>query len=253
MTMDDGRGPAGAASAGGVRLRRRSLRCSVTRPRPVRRRSIPVRSGARGFTLIEAMVAAGQFRQDLYYRINVVKIELPSLRERASDIPVLAEHFARELSKEHDKRIAGFSPGAIDALKRYPYPGNVRELRNIVIRLTTRYGGQHGRREIARRAAQRDDDLPAHVTYDPSKGPPPDSLAILGGLARPPQSAASDDQSPWVPTALEVALEEPEKRILLKALRANNWNQQSTADQLQINRTTLYKKIKQYGLEQLAN
>ena len=192
---------------------------------------------------LEAMVAAGQFRQDLYYRINVVKIELPSLRERASDIPVLAEHFARELSKEHDKRIAGFSPGAIDALKRYPYPGNVRELRNIVERAVV----------LARTPTITEDDLPAHVTYDPSKGPPPDSLAILGGLARPPQSAASDDQSPWVPTALEVALEEPEKRILLKALRANNWNRQSTADQLQINRTTLYKKIKQYGLEQLAN
>jgi DNA-binding NtrC family response regulator len=185
---------------------------------------------------LEQLVQQGQFRQDLYYRINVVKIELPALRERASDIPLLAQHFAAELAAEHGKAVAGITPGAIDALKRYAFPGNVRELRNLMERAVV----------LARTPTISEADLPAHVTYD-GTGTAPGALGVLGTAP-----SAADDDAPWVPTPLERALEEPEKRILLKALKANQWNRQATADQLQINRTTLYKKIKAYGLDRLA-
>jgi DNA-binding NtrC family response regulator len=184
---------------------------------------------------LEAMVAAGQFRQDLYYRINVVKIELPPLRDRTADIPTLVQHFVEELAAEHGKTIAGITPEALDALRRYPFPGNVRELRNVVERAVV----------LARTPTIGLADLPPHVQYDAASGLVPEVLGMLGG-------SAERDNAPWSPIPLEKALEEPEKRILLKALRANNWNRQATADQLQINRTTLYKKIKAYGLDRLA-
>lgn len=187
---------------------------------------------------LEAMVAAGQFRQDLYYRINVVKIELPPLRDRPSDLPMLVERFIHDLSAEHGKTITGIAPEAMETLGRYPFPGNVRELRNIIERAVV----------LARSPTIGTGDLPPHILYDAASGMVPEILSMLAG----PGGAPDADASPWVPTPLDKALEEPEKRILLKALKANSWNRQATADQLQINRTTLYKKIKAYGLDRLA-
>jgi len=186
---------------------------------------------------LEAMVAAGQFRQDLYYRINVVKIELPPLRDRTSDISTLVDRFIEELSAEHGRRIVGIAPDALDTIRRYPFPGNVRELRNVIERAVV----------LARTPTLQVSDLPPHILYD-SGGLVSDVLSQLNGA-----SAHDSADSAWVPTPLEKALEEPEKRILLKALKANNWNRQATADQLEINRTTLYKKIKEYGLERMAS
>ncbi|MDX2115715.1 MAG: sigma-54 dependent transcriptional regulator [Planctomycetota bacterium] len=187
---------------------------------------------------LEAMVAAGQFRQDLYYRINVVKIELPSLRDRTSDIPILAERFMHELAAEHGKTMTGIAPDAMEALIRYPFPGNVRELRNVIERAVV----------LARTPTIQTTDLPPHVLLDAASDMGHEVLAML---QRGPGSDPARE-GPWVPMPLEKALEEPEKRILLKALHANNWNRQATADQLQINRTTLYKKIKAYGLDRMA-
>ena len=79
-------------------------------------------------------VAAGRFRQDLYYRVNVINIELPSLRDRLSDIPLLAKHFLEEVCAESGKRVQGFSEAAIQAMQRYRWPGNVRELQNVIER-----------------------------------------------------------------------------------------------------------------------
>jgi len=184
---------------------------------------------------LEAMVAAGQFRQDLYYRINVVKIELPPLRERASDVPDLIRHFVEEMSREHGKVITQVSAEAVDAIKRHPFPGNVRELRNVIERAVV----------LARTPTIGEQDLPPHLL-----NPIDADAARAGGGAGGGEASSLDSAStPWVPTALEVALQEPEKRILLKALKANQWNRQATADQLQINRTTLYKKLKAYGLD----
>jgi DNA-binding NtrC family response regulator len=181
---------------------------------------------------LEGLVASGEFRQDLYYRINVVKIELPPLRDRIGDIPMLVEHFLETKAGEAGKQVTGFSEEAMEALRRYAWPGNVRELENVVERAVvltraTRNGGQ---------------DLAPHVIDNSTSQllPPHARLRLVGA------AAWSSDR----PLSLRDALQEPERQIILAALEANAWNRQKTADLLQINRTTLYKKIKQYGLEE---
>lgn len=181
---------------------------------------------------LEDLVARGEFRQDLYYRINVVKIELPPLRERVSDIPPLAEHFLHLNGEELGKQLAGFRPEVLDALRRYSYPGNVRELQNIIERAAV----------LTRTPTIGLEDLPPNVV-EGVVGP----LGVSGVLGV--GNGGAEPDTPWVPMPLAEALKEPERRIILKALDANDWNRQKTADQLQINRTTLYKKMKQYGIE----
>jgi DNA-binding NtrC family response regulator len=178
---------------------------------------------------LEDLVASGAFRQDLYYRINVVKIEVPPLRDRVGDIAVLAERFLDERGRELGKTFAGFSPEAMDALRRYPFPGNVRELSNIVERAAVLSRGQTIVLE----------DLPPQVV-EPGKASGPGSLAMVRDDA---------DEGPWVPMTLADAMLEPERRIILKALAANGWNRTATADQLGINRTTLYKKMRSLGID----
>lgn len=180
---------------------------------------------------LEELVAAGRFRQDLYYRINVVKIELPPLRDRVADIPLLAEHFLRQHAGEVGKPIVGFDAGALEALRRYAYPGNVRELSNIIERAVV----------LSRTPTIRLEDLPSGLgfpgpAYAPGESP---------GAGGPPEPRPPSDD----PLPLEAALREPERQILLASLRANNWNRQKAAAQLRINRTTLYKKMKLLGID----
>ncbi len=178
---------------------------------------------------LEDLVASGEFRQDLYYRINVVMLQLPPLRDRLADIELLAEHFLEVKASEAGKRIIGIEPDATDALARYDYPGNVRELENIIERAVVLTSAVRIRRE----------DLPPQVLGGHS------SLAA-GKLAE-----AATEHLPLLKPGqtLRDALEEPERQIILQALESNEWNRQRTADQLDINRTTLYKKMKQYGLD----
>lgn len=176
---------------------------------------------------LEDLVAKGTFRQDLYYRINVVKIELPPLRERPADIQILADTFLKRHALDLGKQIIGFTPEAVESLLAYAYPGNVRELQNIIERAAVLTKDQRIQRH----------DLPPPVL---GEGGP--SLKISA------TAAPADSDAPWVPMTLEDALRDPERRILLRALKANGWNRQKTADQLAINRTTLYKKMKALGL-----
>ncbi len=167
---------------------------------------------------LNAEVQAGRFREDLYYRINVVNIELPPLRERLGDIPMLAEHFLAKYLAASPKRIAGFSPEAIDAMQRHYWPGNVRELENCVERAVV----------LCRGPVVEADDLPPAVRRGAEQGTP-----------LPPAGAE---------VTLAEAMEGPEKQIIMRALEASAGNRQATADRLGINRTTLYKKMKKYGL-----
>jgi DNA-binding NtrC family response regulator len=162
-------------------------------------------------------VADGRFRQDLYYRVNVINIELPALRERISDIPMLANHFLAAVCEESGKDVDGFSDEAMAALQRYSWPGNVRELQNFIERAVLL--GKGGRIGL--------DDLPRQVTAG--------QQVTLGAVGT---------------QTLKEALEGPERRIILDVLESNNWNRNETADQLGINRTTLYKKMKRLGLEE---
>jgi len=176
---------------------------------------------------LDRLVAEGRFRQDLYYRINVVSIDMPPLRDRPGDVLLLARRFLGRFAAELGKQIVAFTPDAESALARYPFPGNVRELQNIIERAAVLAKGQ----------TITPDELPAHV-LTPSPAPSPATT-----------TSDRDDDAPWVPMPLEDALREPERRILLRALRANHWNRQRTAEQLAINRTTLYKKLKALGIE----
>jgi len=161
-------------------------------------------------------VAEGRFRQDLFYRINVINIELPPLRERISDIPSLAEHFLAQVRDESGKQVEGFTDEAVAALQRYRWPGNVRELQNVVERSVLL--GKNPRVTLS--------DLPEQFAAD-------------GPISVEPVGTKS----------LKEALEGPERRIIADSLRANDFNRQATAEALGINRTTLYKKMKRLGLE----
>jgi DNA-binding NtrC family response regulator len=166
---------------------------------------------------LAAEVEAGRFRKDLYYRIHVVTIELPPLRERIADIPLLAEHFLAKYLNGTDKRLAGFTPQAIEWMQRYSWPGNVRELENAVERaVVLSRGGRIGT-----------EDLP---------------LTLAGA------DTAADLRAASAGKTLTQALREPEKQIIQVALGAHGGNRQAAARQLGINRTTLYKKMKRLGL-----
>jgi DNA-binding NtrC family response regulator len=164
-------------------------------------------------------VAEGRFRQDLFYRINVINIELPPIRDRISDIPLLAEHFLSRVCEDSGKKVHGFTDEAMQDLQRYRWPGNVRELQNIIERAVL----------LGKSNLIGAEDLPANVTAG-------------GGVSVEPLGSRS----------LKQAMEAPERQIILEVLEANNWNRQITAETLGINRTTLYKKMKRLGLEDLA-
>lgn len=163
-------------------------------------------------------VAEGRFRQDLFYRINVINIELPSLRDRISDIPLLAQHFLELVCEDSGKQVHGFTDQAMAAMQRYHWPGNVRELQNTVERGVLL--GKSDQVDV--------DDLPSHLW---TAMPEPTAT----------QSAAG--------RTLKEALEGPERQIILEVLETHNWNRNVTADSLGINRTTLYKKMKRLGLD----
>ncbi|HSV13281.1 MAG TPA: sigma-54 dependent transcriptional regulator [Tepidisphaeraceae bacterium] len=175
---------------------------------------------------LTTLVAEQKFRQDLYYRINVVTIRLPGLRERLSDIPLLAGAFLRHFKKESGREIIGMTEAAMAALQRYTWPGNVRELENAVERAVV----------LCRRPQIDVEDLPEAIQFF---SPRPATVGARG------ETSGEFDQ----PMPLELALEGPERRIIEAALKRNNWNRQSTAAELDINRTTLYKKMRKYRLD----
>jgi len=182
---------------------------------------------------LEALVESGDFRQDLYYRINVVKIEVPPLRDRTADLPSLAQHFLDQQSEELARHFVGFTDEAMNYLRRYQYPGNVRELSNIVERAAV----------LSKGLTITADDLPPHL-LDPST---PETLPHPHGPHTNNQDPTDDDS--WTPMTLTDALRDPERRIILAALIANDWNRTATAEILDINRTTLYKKMKALGID----
>lgn len=171
------------------------------------------------------LVATGGFRQDLFYRINIVKIEMPALRERMSDVPLLAEHFLAQFRDELGRNLTGFTPDAAVALQRYDWPGNIRELENAVERAAV----------LCRKMRIDMGDLPETVRG--ADGEPAASATASGGVL------------PAGPMPLRDALELPERAIILAALERNAWNRQATAAELQINRTTLYKKMRHFRLD----
>jgi transcriptional regulator with PAS, ATPase and Fis domain len=165
-------------------------------------------------------VAEGRFRQDLFYRVNVINVDLPPLRERLSDIPLLAENFLEQVIEESGRGVRGFSEATVAALQRYRWPGNVRELQNVIERAVL----------LGKGPVIDCEDLPPEIA----------------GGARVPFSRSG-------PLTLKDALAGPERQIILDCLEMHNWNRNATADALGINRTTLYKKMKRLGLEDMQH
>ena len=179
---------------------------------------------------LEELVAQGQFRQDLYYRIKVVDISLPPLRERIQDIMPLAEYFLAEKAEVLGRRVAGIDASASELLQGYQWPGNVRELENTIERALV----------LARGAVIGSEDLPPHLL---EKGSVAKRVQVSHAEVLPFESHG---------LTLREALEQPERQIILEALESHAWNRQETAASLDINRTTLYKKMKRYGLDRRA-
>ena len=172
---------------------------------------------------LASAVEAQRFREDLYYRIKVVAVKVPSLSERAGDIPFLAKSFLDRFCREHGREIEGFTQRALQALTMHTWPGNVRELENTLERTVL----------LATGAAITHADLPEEVNA---------SSKNIESTAFQPDTLSS----PLLP--LKLALEAPEREILVSALLQSQGCRKSTAEVLDINRTTLFNKMRKYGL-----
>jgi two-component system nitrogen regulation response regulator NtrX len=168
---------------------------------------------------LEQEIEDGNFREDLYYRLNVIPIHVPPLRERREDIPLLVTHFLQEFSLENGRRIKTFARDAIDLLMSYAWPGNIRELKNVIERLVIMVSS----------------DV---ITAEHIPG------SILGGGRRRPLSDFTIN-GPWKP--LKDARNAFEKTYILQCLKAHNNNITKTAQTLGIERTYLHKKIRMYN------
>jgi DNA-binding NtrC family response regulator len=164
---------------------------------------------------LKKMVEEGSFREDLYYRLKVVVVSLPPLRDRPGDVALLVGHFLDHFNTENAKTIRGLTPDALEALTAYPWPGNVRELRNVVEQMVVLARGD--------RLTLR--NVPAEVRE--------------GAEPRPSARPASD-----------LSLEDAERQLIVRALKAHGGNRTRAAEQLGISRRTLHRKLNAYGLRE---
>jgi two-component system nitrogen regulation response regulator NtrX len=168
---------------------------------------------------LQTEIRAGRFREDLFFRLNVIPIFVPPLRERQEDIPLLADHFMAEFAREYGRRIKSFDTGAVAVLKHYPWPGNVRELRNVIERLMIMVPG--------------DSISAADLSFlDPS---------VL--TARPVVGAAPAERM-----TLHEARDRFERDLILRTLAEQQNNMSRTAEVLGVERSNLYRKMKTFGI-----
>jgi len=166
---------------------------------------------------LEQDVAEGRFREDLFYRLDVISLRVPPLRERREDIPILARHFLARFAEKNRKDLKGFTPQAMDRLLRYGWPGNVRELMNAVERSVV----------LSISGYVEADDLPRTLRTGKETAKEPTEAPVPEGA---------------------LPLEVVEKATILKTLEAANGNKSETARRLGITRRTLHKKLKAYGV-----
>ncbi|MCU0560836.1 MAG: sigma-54 dependent transcriptional regulator [Desulfobacterales bacterium] len=172
---------------------------------------------------LEEEVQKGRFREDLYYRLYVIPITLPSLRERRTDVPILVAHFLADFALKNRKPVMSVAPAALHQLVDYPWPGNVRELRNLIERIVVLKDGD----------CLLPEDLPPKMAQKMEPARMPSDAQPAGAEGLPFQTAVS----------------EFEKTLILSALEKTHWVKNRAAELLQIKRTTLVEKIKRYSLE----
>jgi transcriptional regulator with GAF, ATPase, and Fis domain len=174
---------------------------------------------------LKVMVQRGLFREDLYFRLNIIPIDLPPLRERQGDIPLLVQHFLRKYAAEGGKDIRGLTPDALDALKAYTYPGNVRELENIIERAVVLAQDDLVTREDLELSAPEDD------------------------LRQPSEIPASLDQLNEVKRLIrEQAIEPIERAFVISALERNHWNVTRAAEDVGMQRPNLQSLLKKHNI-----
>ncbi len=183
-------------------------------------------------------VAESRFREDLYYRINIINLQVPPLRDRSGDIPALASHFLKRLCKDNGRKFDGFEHASMNLLQSYAWPGNVRELQNAIERAVLLGKGPRIVPE----------DLPPNITHGIAPQHQLQPQSNRNSAARE-MASASTQSTDHRPLTLKEALEEPERQIILKSLESNDWSRTATAEQLGINRTTLYKKMRKLGID----
>ncbi|MFH1868708.1 MAG: sigma-54 dependent transcriptional regulator [Candidatus Omnitrophota bacterium] len=170
---------------------------------------------------LEKAISEGRFREDLYYRLNVISIDIPPLRERKDDLPLLVEHFVNIHSKENHKKVKEISSEVLGILMDYNWPGNIRELENILERAVI----------LDIDGIIDSDDLPEIIL---------NGVKVLSG------DSSIEDIKDF--SSLKDALKEPEKVHILRVLQEVGWNKKKAASKLGVNRTTLYNKLKRYKL-----
>jgi transcriptional regulator with PAS, ATPase and Fis domain len=164
---------------------------------------------------LDLLAARDEFREDLYYRLRVIQLDVPPLRERKEDIPLLVETFVREFNREHGRKVTGITRGVADRFMEYDWPGNVRELRNTIEEMVV-YAKGKGALEIT--------DLPIPL--------------------RQHRPAAGEDLN----VTVGMSMQEMERRAIEATLRSTGYDKQKTAKMLGIGLRTLYRKQKEYGL-----
>ncbi len=176
-------------------------------------------------------VHEGRFREDLYFRLNVLELRIPPLRERLEDLPILASHLLRKLGRKNRKEVRSVSPEFLEALTRHDWPGNVRELENVLERALI----------LARADVLTPDLLPSHVREAHPERKPAEERDMRAQIAQPEALQAPAGQ-------FDAALDEAERQALVQALEAHDGHRERTADALGISRRTLQYKLKKHGL-----
>lgn len=172
---------------------------------------------------LKAMTESGSFREDLYYRLNVVNLKLPPLRERRDDIPLLLSYYVKRLALENEKKLEGFTPEAVKVLTSYNWPGNIRELRNCVERMVV----------LARGSSLTLNDVPVEVRQ-----------AVGEQFQEKARQTAEEAAAP----AQQLDIRANEKQMIVQALAQCNGNRTKAAERLGISRRTLHRKLHDYGL-----
>jgi two-component system response regulator AtoC len=181
---------------------------------------------------LEEAVQQGEFREDLYYRLNVVMVHLPPLRERRGAIPLLADHFLRRFGEQYGKEVRSLSPGTMQRFMDYQWPGNVRELENMVRRMIVLGNEEAVLAEIARR--------------EPPRGEASDSVGLVDLAALGAELA--EDGGVDLKAISKRAAQVAEKRVIERVLQRTRWNRKEAAERLQISYKALLYKMKENGL-----
>jgi DNA-binding NtrC family response regulator len=195
---------------------------------------------------LETAVAAGQFREDLYFRLNVVTINLPPLRDRREEIPILTEHFLRKYSVQYNKPLTAISDELSNQFLKYDWPGNVRQLENLIKRLVV-LGTEAGiSRELLQPVVQ---VPPRPLPLPPHMAAPPLATAVVPPPLAEPAAAAAGATSVSLKDIARSAAREAERDLILRMLTRTRWNRKEAAEHLGISYKALLYKIKENGLD----